>query len=660
MAGLAQMVSSANLQGNPIVKLKDFLEQQNTYKETKQIDKWRFVGYVLDLSYEGAKIITNDTYKLMVGGIPRGTFLILVPSNFNNTQPHFTLLRVKGISATPLTQQVQQTYFEMHKRSMPELDLWTQADLQWGALECDVLGMFYADPNKVDKLAFSGDVNNVVSAHRYEVYAPDEEILSLIVNGTVRNEHLETIGKLRTMECMFEADKQQSYNIPVQISMRDFMGCRTAMFGKTRLGKSNVVKLIAQGMLDATKETNNVGQLIFDINGEYANDSDQDNVSLRSANPERCEVYALTQRPGTPSKMLKLNFYENASSCKEILGTLLENAGRNSIYVTGFSSVVLPTPEEMNEMDTREKIHAVRRIQIYWAVLKEAGFAVDENKLKQLRFMNAGSSVKPLEPHFAEDVRNRVYGSGKAPAQPNSLAEIVEELRTFMTCYRNNNESQRDAFGKDVFEREDLAILEFLFPKSGRGPAMLAQFKIYHSDKAGDFVKEIIGFLANGKTVILDLGNANDEIRKYFSDLLSKAVFREQEKQFVSNNLGEKYIELYFEEAHNLFPPNTKDNQDVYSRFAKEGAKFHIGMVYSTQSPSTISKELLVQTENFFVGHLASMDETKSLTHTQIAFSGVEDDILRAKTPGYMRMLTMSNRFVIPVQANLYRPERGE
>ena len=283
----------------------------------------------------------------MVGGIPRGSFLILVPSDFNNTQPHFTLLRVKGVSATPLTQQVQQTYFEMHKRSMPELDLWTQADLQWGALECDVLGMFYADPNKVDKLAFSGDVNNVVSAHRYEVHAPDEEILSLIVNGTVRNKHLETIGKLRTMECMFEADKQQSYNIPVQISMRDFMGCRTAMFGKTRLGKSNVVKLIAQGMLDATKETNNVGQLIFDINGEYANDSDQDNVSLRSANPERCEVFALTQRPGTPSKMLKLNFYENASSCKEILGTLLENAGRNSIYVTGFSSVVLPSPEEM-------------------------------------------------------------------------------------------------------------------------------------------------------------------------------------------------------------------------------------------------------------------------------------------------------------------------
>ncbi len=657
--GLEQMMAAANLQGNPIVKLKDFLEKQNNYKKTSEVDKWRFVGYVLELSYEGAKIITNDTYKLMVGGIPRGSFLILVPSDFKNTQPHFSLLRVKGVSATPLTQQVQQTYFEMHKRSMPELDLWTQADLQWGALECDVLGMFYADPSKADKLAFSGDVNNVVSAHRYEVYAPDEELLSLIVNGTVRDDHVETIGKLRTMECMFEIEKQQSNNIPVNISMRDFMGCRTAMFGKTRLGKSNVVKLIAQGMLDSTKESKNVGQLIFDINGEYANDSDQDNVSLRSANPERCEVYALTQRTGTPSKLLKLNFYENASACKDILGTMLSNAGRSSIYVMGFSSVVLPTPEEMNEMDIREKNHAIREIQIYWAILKEAGFAIDEGKLRTLRYMYS-SNIKPLEPHFSVDVRSRVYGNNNVPEQPIDINGMVEEFKAFMNCYRNNNEDQRVAFGKDVFEKDELSLLEFLCPRAGRGPAMLAQFRMYHSAKAGDFVVEIVQSLKDGKTIILDLGNASDEIRRYFSDLLSRAVFKEQEERFVNNSLGNDYIELYFEEAHNLFPPTTKDNQDVYSRFAKEGAKFHIGMVYSTQSPSTISKELLVQTENFFVGHLASIDETKALTHTQIAFSGVEDDILRAKTPGYMRMLTMSNRFVVPVQANLYQPKRGE
>ena len=75
-----------------------------------------------------------------------------------------------------------------------------------------------------------------------------------------------------------------------------------------------------------------------------------------------------------------------------------------------------------------------------------------------------------------------------------------------------------------------------------------------------------------------------------------------------------------------------KDLTGVYARFAKEGANFHIGMVYSTQSPSTINKDLLAQTENFFVGHLSSQDETKALSRVQIAFAGIEEDILRAKT----------------------------
>ena len=42
------------------------------------------------------------------------------------------------------------------------------------------------------------------------------------------------------------------------------------------------------------------------------------------------------------------------------------------------------------------------------------------------------------------------------------------------------------------------------------------------------------------------------------------------------------------------------------------------------------------------------------LTRVQIAFAGIEQDILRAKTPGYMRMLTLSHRFVVPMQANKF------
>ncbi len=656
MSQLGTLLNTAATQGNPIDALRIFLDREEAMEQAKQVDKMRFVGYVLELGFDAAKIITSDPYKLAVGGIPRGSFLIMTPVSAGNTPPHFTLLRVTGVSPTPLSNQVQQTYFELHKKSMPELDVWTQSELQWGALDCDVLGMFYANPQNMQKLEYSGDVNNVVSAHRYKVFAPDDGLLQLIVNGMVKAEQRVIIGNLRTMECGLFSNGGNT-NIPVQVSMRDFKGCRTAMFGKTRLGKSNVVKLIAQGMLDATAADDSVGQLIFDINGEYANDNPQDgNRSLRSANEQRCEVYALTERPGTPSRPLRLNFYEQPASCLEILGSMLAQDNKTSNYIRSFAGVRLSDFDELPGMSESDRSRAVRKIQMYWAVLHKAGFLGDEARLRRAGLV-ATRYVQHFDPHFNAKLRAAAHAAVRqgqpVPADPANLDQLVAELEVIAKFRREqpNDPTLFSSDGRPAFDADATALLEFLSPTTGSGPAVIRAYRDYHAPTAGDFQNDILRLLDQGRTVILDLGNATDSIRKYFSNMLSAAVFRAQETKFVSNTLGDRFIQLYFEEAHNLFPPDGKDLSGVYARFAKEGAKFHIGMVYSTQSPSTINKELLAQTENFFVGHLSSQDETKSLSRVQIAFSGVEEDILRAKTPGYMRMLTMSHRFVVPMQA---------
>jgi hypothetical protein len=660
MSTLDKLISTTASQGGALQALSRFLENEDTQEKARQIDKMRFVGYVLELGYETARIITSDPYKLAVGGIPRGSFLIMTPQNTTKTPLHFTLLRVTGVSPTPLSSQVQQTYFELHKKSMPELDVWTQSELQWGALNCDVLGMFYQDPEASEKLAFSGDVNNVVSAHRYKVYAPDESLLKLIVNGTVRPEENSEVGVLRTMECGLTSSGAVS-KIPVAISMMDFKGFRTAMFGKTRLGKSNVVKLLARGMLEATKGTTNVGQLIFDINGEYANDNPQDgNKSLRSAYEDRCEVYALTQRSGTPSKPLRLNFFEQPDTIMDVLASLLEQDNKTSIYIKSFASVRLPALTDIAGLPPGEKNRPIRKIQFFWAILAKAGFGADETRLRALGLTS--SNAKHFDPCFNAALRT-AYNAGKQVAAPGSLDELVAELERLAAWRRANPTDPlltSSGSGKALLDSDDIALLEFLAPASGAGPSILRDYRRYHDVNAGDFIGDILNLLDNGKTVILDLGNATDKMRRYFSDMLSRAVFAHQESKFVSNELGEKFVQLYFEEAHNLFPPDSKDLTGVYARFAKEGAKFHIGMVYSTQSPSTINKELLAQTENFFVGHLSSQDEAKALARVQVCFDGVEEDILRAKTPGYMRMLTMSHRFVVPVQAHKFEAATAE
>ena len=127
---LGNLVNTVATQGNPIDALRHFLEREAQMELARRTQEMRFVGYVLELGFDSAKIITSDPYKLAVGGIPRGSFLIMTPVSAGNTPPHFTLLRVTGVSPTPLSNQVQQTYFERHKKSMPELDVWTQSELQ--------------------------------------------------------------------------------------------------------------------------------------------------------------------------------------------------------------------------------------------------------------------------------------------------------------------------------------------------------------------------------------------------------------------------------------------------------------------------------------------------------------------------------------------------
>ncbi|VXA93897.1 conserved hypothetical protein [Exiguobacterium sp. 8H] len=657
MNNIEELISGASVSDNPLNVLTNFLEEQKRFEEARQVENLKFVGYTLELNYDSAKIITSDPYKIAVGGIPRGSFLILVPNNFRGVPVHFTLLRVSGVSPTPLSNHVQQTYFELHKKSMPELDVWTQSELQWGALDCDVMGMFYQNPFDSKKLEFSGDVNNVVSAHRYQVYSPNQQILDLIVNGLVKRNGQYPLGNLRTTECLLTTDMNQQPE--VKISVEDFKGTRTAMFGKTRLGKSNIVKLIAESVIKSSQQDHNVGQIIFDINGEYANDNPQDgNTSIRSAYNEQCVVYALTKRPGTESKDLRLNFYESPSSCKDIISTLLEQDKQHANYVKSFNSVVIPSIEEIIEADNKDKVRMIRKVQFFWAILKKAGFSCEDKNLKDLKLKTR--YTYDFNPGFSESNRKLIFGD-KVPNQPNSMQSLVEEIDALATyILENGNSNLKSSSGKPLLDADDEALIAFFKPKSGSGPIILRNYIQYHSKDATNFTKEILGFVDEGKTVILDLGNASDKIRRYFSDLISQSVFTHQEQKFINNMLGGKFIQLYFEEAHNLFPPNTDDHTGIYSRFAKEGAKFHIGMVYSTQSPSTISKELLAQTENFFVGHLSSSDETRALSKVQTAFKGVEEDIQKSKTPGYMRMITMSHRFVVPLQANKFEVKVGE
>ncbi len=51
---IEEMIDEQVLSNNPIYALKTFIEEQNKLELSRELNLWKFVGYVLELGYDSA------------------------------------------------------------------------------------------------------------------------------------------------------------------------------------------------------------------------------------------------------------------------------------------------------------------------------------------------------------------------------------------------------------------------------------------------------------------------------------------------------------------------------------------------------------------------------------------------------------------------------
>ena len=380
-------------------------------------------------------------------------------------------------------------------------------------------------------------------------------------------------------------------------------------------------------------------------------------MKASTAYQDRCLPYFLKQTEGNPhAKLLRFNFYERPEDAYEVIKELLPTHVSMQDGLRNLFTCKLPRIERYEGEHEAIFLRRMRKVMLYWAILDTAGFESDNNRLRD-GMQNLGLSL-PFSPGFSNNLRKAAYIAQTKlppPGLPQNFQALSFEMRIVAQfSLQYPNDPSLSVNGQFIFDEDELIMCRFLAGVNGEGPELLRPCLEFHSPRATDFTNDIIQGLNAAKTIIINLGSANEQIIRYFAKSICLSIFHEQERKFVSNQLHGRYVQIYFEEAHMIFPPNSGNVIDVYSRFAKEGAKFNIGIVYSTQSPTTINSDLLSQTENFFIGHLSSETEADYLSSVQIAFKGCRDNIMRNRTPGLMQVLTYSHRYVVPLQAHRY------
>ena len=151
---------------------------------------------------------------------------------------------------------------------------------------------------------------------------------------------------------------------------------RTALFGMTRTGKSNTVKMIIKATAElspsgaklAGKPVKPIGQIIFDVNGEYANDNQQDEgTAIYHLYAKDVTRYSILSKPGF--KVMKLNFYRELLEGFEMIRASLFDD--HAIYTQAFLNINWDVPDEQ---DAGATVRYGRRLACYQAILHEAGF----------------------------------------------------------------------------------------------------------------------------------------------------------------------------------------------------------------------------------------------------------------------------------------------
>ena len=675
---------------------------------TSVVQEDRLVGDLISMDYDTAEVLIHDAMKRLVGGIPHGCLLAATrmrpdaEPDLEDAESSFILLRVLGSSKLPNDIEMQQKRLDAAKRASDSsvnydedntTDTLTLHQMRYAGAHCRILGTFHPrkDPDtNLYEITYGSDIDNFYAGQGMKIYKPAGAGLRRIVNFTKGENAAEPrieIGRLRYSASGDDENAPES--VPVQMTTADIIAKRTALFGMTRTGKSNTVKTIADAVFRMRLDDPpfRVAQLIIDPEGEYANENAQDQGAIRNLNNIASSVdgdaviHSFIERDDDKyRRIMKVNFYggeipppksgkdaydqalASLYAGKEILNERLhtETGG----YVGAFVATDMTAPTDVPEDSPRTRY--ARAVFLYRSILYAAGFPV-------------GSSNTSAYGLFGKDIRDAMARDGTMAAFATRLEgnatltwDQAADLCRGLAAWKKDSNSSYSQFNSTYRSNRNgrnwhddridglLAIFE-----NTRGLRAIRECRPWHgaTQNQEDPVQRILNDLDDGRLVILDQALGNPEMNRKSAEQLMWRILERQQFHFVNPTVDEDGnlqkpppIIVYVEEAHTLLPRGSeKDNTTIWPRIAKEGAKFNIGLVYSTQEPSSVQTNILTNTENWFLSYLNSADETRQLDkHND--FADFTPSIRKANEPGFVRVRTHSNPYTLPVQIHRFSP----
>lgn len=559
------------------------------------------------------------------------------------------------------------------------------------------------------KIKFHPNVRSMPSVTSLKAAIPNSDFMSRLFQSAVAETD---DGKLATFEIgtlkygTFPEYTEKFYGgkntVPVQFNAANLLRKRTGIFGKSGYGKSNTVKTVL-GMM--ATQFPNCGQLIFDTNGEYALENDQNDgfmdIFYEAGIKNRTVLYtarkihdAKKQKFGANSfKPLRFDVFENISASIDIIISNLAGA-TVPMYLQAWVN------EAQGVEDQRELFANVKNKGIVWGIwfkaCMDAGMIpLNENtSLDSLtvskKFLNEMVNYGNNDEDDIEDENKEEKADTFDALTPEQKKAMLNQLGItengnkfytrkietmalygeWYTAEIKRKEKKKKA-GEDEGASDNSTSSIKGYTELAAYYRRLYQLKAYNIGQLPDAEKKgaksislgesVWQDLCDKKIVMIDLASVPGNVSKSISEQIAANLLNKASAMFGDSEQQDKFrnfdVLCFIEEAQNyLSPEQVKNGSGIYERLAKEGRKFHIGLVYVTQQPSAIDEKITSQTENIIAMHMSNGADTGMLFKIKDKFDELTCKFLKDEAQKGLAYLYAEPHqpFVLPAQIHKF------
>jgi len=455
----------------------------------------------------------------------------------------------------------------------------------------------------------------------------------------IKEQELDTIFKTNSSKKPIEGtDKYRYTSLPigksiifpdyeVKIDIDKFFGSHSAVLGNTGSGKSCTIASMLQTLYKLENNSATGSTFIFfDVNGEYkqAFKNLKDNKDIQVTNFS-IDTEATNEKFQLPHWFLNIDEWAlllKASEKSQL--PILRNALG---FTQNLSQEIISHIYACNIMYVYEHWESsVTKRQRIISLIDKSKIAIDYSKL-DAKFGNF--SNKQEEDNFKISVKNHIKEDVNIDLKFNSdyfefkdLEQALENAILYEEYHGNKQirdycSSMITRF-KSIKEREDFKFLTTT-----------------QNDKSIDeYIYSLLGIekqednaIKKNQVIIIDLNSANDETVEVISCVISRLIF---EKLKTAKDRNQFPINLVLEEAHRYISTESGkifgDANRIFERIAKEGRKYGMFLLVSSQRPSELSRTVLSQCSNFIVHRIQNPED---LSHIRQITPHISETILK-------------------------------